>query len=365
MKNNSIKYNILLNFFTATIMSIISTLVGVFLVIMWLHIFCQSLYMKFINDYNTNSSVMLGISIGVFVILIVLMCLIFIKKMNKITDYIEEISQNLKIVANGNIDINIPIRTKDELGTLASDANKMAYSIKELMKKERQWEKQKNNLITNLSHDLRTPLTSVIGFLQLIEKKNYKNDNELHHYCEVSLSKSKELKSSVEQLFEFTKICNGDVNLNKSNIYLHQLIEQVTIGFIPAFENSGMEYRISSKDAGLIIDGDAILLVRAFENIISNAIKYGSKGKYLDINIGKENNMAVVSFVNYGDIIEEENLKNLFQRLYRVQRSCNKKDGTGLGLAIVKTIVELHNGNIEVASSKEKTEFKTKLPLDQ
>lgn len=346
-------------------MSIISTLVGVFLVIIWLHIFWPSLYMKFTNEYNTNSLVMLGFSIGVFVTFIVLMCLIFIKRMNKITDYIEEISQNLNIVTNGNMDINIPVKTKDELGRLASDVNKMAYSIKELMKKERQWEKQKNNLITNLSHDLRTPLTSVLGFLELIKKRSYKNDDELQHYCEVSLSKAKELKSSVDQLFEFTKISNGDVNLNKSNINLHQLIEQVIIGFIPSFENVGMEYKIYSKDAGLIITGDAILLVRAFENIISNAIKYGSKGKYLDINIGKENNMAVVSFVNYGDIIEEENLKNLFQRLYRVEKSCNKKDGTGLGLAIVKTIVELHNGNIEVASSKEKTEFKTKLPLDQ
>ena len=353
-----------MNFFIAMLMSIISTLVGVFLVIIWLHIFCPSLYMKFTNEYNTNSLVMLGFSIGVFVTFIVLMCLIFIKRMNKITDYIEEISQNLNIVANGNMDINIPVKTKDELGTLASDVNKMAFSIKELMKKERQWEKQKNNLITNLSHDLRTPLTSVIGFLQLIETKNYRNDNELHHYCEVSLNKAKELKSSVEQLFEFTKISNGDVNLNKANINLHQLIEQVTIGFIPSFENSGMKYKISSKDAGLIINGDAILLVRAFENIISNAIKYGSEGKHLNINIEKGNNMAVVRFVNYGDIIEEENLKNLFQRLYRVEKSCNKKEGTGLGLAIVKTIAELHNGNIEVASSKEKTEFKIKLPFD-
>ncbi|MCB2312638.1 HAMP domain-containing histidine kinase [Clostridium tagluense] len=364
MKNNSIKYNILINFFIATLMSIISTLVGVFLVIMWLHIFCPSLYMKFTNDYNTNSSVMLGFIIEIFVIFIVLMCLIFIKRMNRITDYIEEISQSLNIVANGNMNINIPIRNKNELGTLASAVNKMAYSIKELMKKERQWEKQKNNLITNLSHDLRTPLTSILGFLELIQNGNYKNNDELYHYCEVSLSKAKELKSSVDQLFEFTKISNGDVNLNKSNIYLQQLIEQATIGFIPSFENSSMEYRISSKDAGLIINGDAILLVRAFENIIANAIKYGSEGKYLDINIEKENNMAVVSFVNYGDIIEEENLKNLFQRLYRVEKSCDKKEGTGLGLAIVKTIVELHNGGIEVKSSKGKTEFKIKLPFN-
>jgi signal transduction histidine kinase len=349
--------------FIAVILSIISTLIIVFSVIMGLHIFCTSLYMKFINEYNTNNSFMLGFVIGIFVVFIVLMCFIFIKRMNRITDYIEEISQNLNVVANGNMNINIPIKTEDELGALASDVNKMAYSIKELMRKERQWEKQKNNLITNLSHDLRTPLTSIIGFLELIEKGAYKNDDELKHYCEVSLNKARKLKSSVDQLFEFTRISNGDVNLNKSNFNLYQLIEQATIGFIPSFESSEMEYRIFSKDGGLVIKGDAILLVRAFENIISNAIKYGSEGKYLDINIERENNMAVVSFVNYGDIIEDVDLNNLFQRLYRVEKSCNKKEGTGIGLAIVKTIVDLHNGEIEVTSSNKKTEFKIKLPL--
>ncbi len=320
--------------------------------------------MKFTNAYNTNSLFVLAFLIGVFVVFIFLMCLIFVIRMNKITDYIEEISQNLNKVSNLNMDINIPIRRKDELGALASDANKMAYSIKELMEKERQWEKQKNNLITNLSHDLRTPLTSILGFLGLIEKGNYKNEEELQHYCEVSLSKAKELKSSVDQLFEFTRISNGDVNLNKSSINLHQLIEQATIGFIPSFEESGMECRIFSKDTSLVINADAILLVRVFENIICNAIKYGSEGKYLDINVEKQNNMVAVNFVNYGNMIEEENLKNLFQRLYRVEKSCDKKEGTGLGLAIVKTIVELHKGDIEVRSSREKTEFEIRLQIN-
>lgn len=345
------------------LLSITSILIMVFSVIMELHIFQPSLYMKFVNAYNKNSLFMLEFTMGIFIVFIVLMCFIFIKRMNKITDYIEEISQNVNIVANGNMDINIPIRGKNELGLLASDVNKMVYSIKELMRKERQWEKQKNNLITNLSHDLRTPLTSVVGFLELIKKRKYKNDDELAHYSEVSLNKAKELKGSVDQLFEFTKLSNGDIKLNISNISLYQLIEQVVIGFIPAFESNGMEYRVFSKGTGLMINVDAILLARAFENIISNTIKYGSDGKYLDIHIEKEDNMAVVSFINYGDIIEEKNVSNLFQRLYRVEKSCDKKEGTGLGLAIVKTVVDLHKGDIDIMSSKEKTEFKIKLPF--
>ena len=99
-------------------------------------------------------------------------------------------------------------------------------------------------------------------------------------------------------------------------------------------------------------------MVRVFENIISNAIKYGSSGKFLDIKLKKENDKVIISFINYGDMIEKDDLEKLFDRLYRIEKKSNKKEGTGLGLAISKAIVEMHGGNITVDSSKEKTEFK-------
>jgi signal transduction histidine kinase len=282
--------------------------------------------------------------------------------MNKITDYIEEISKVLNLVSTGNMDVSIPIKRKDELGALASDVNKMTYNLNELMKKEREWEKQKNNLITNLSHDLRTPLTSILGFLELIEK-GINNDEKLKHYCNISLEKAKKLKSSIDQLFEFTKINNADLKLNKTKISIEALIEQVIMGFIPVFEDNNMEYRIISKSKGLKINADPVLLVRAFDNIISNAIKYASEGKYIDIIVDKENDMAVVKVINYGEQIKQEDLTNLFNKFYRVEKSCDKREGTGLGLAIVKTVIELHSGEINVISAKEKTEFEFKLPI--
>lgn len=325
---------------------------------MILHIVESSLYRRFVDLYNTDIYFVMTFIATLFIVFIVLMCCIFMRRMNEITDYIEEISLNVNEVANGNMNINIPIKTNNELGNLAVDVNKMVVSIKALMDSEREREIHKNNLITNLSHDLRTPLTSAIGFLELIKNKKYKNDYELNHYCEVSLNKANELKSSVNQLFEYTKISNGEIKLNRSKIYINELIEQVTMGFIPSFEENAMEYRISSNEPKIVIDGDPVLLARVFQNLISNAIKYGSDGKWLDINIRKEADNVDISFVNYGDRIEEEDLKNLFERLYRVEKQCNKKEGTGLGLTIVKTIVEMHKGNISISSSKEKTEFK-------
>lgn len=362
MKSRSIKYNIIINLFLSGVQAFIITMLIFILSFGILHILSEKLYVSFANAYNNDRTVGMILILVIFFIFVCSACFIFIKKMNKITDYIEEISATLNLVATGNMDVTIPIRRKDELGALASNVNKMTDDLNELMKQEREWENQKNNLITNLSHDLRTPLTSILGFLELIEKGT-NNDEKLNHYCNIALEKAKNLKSSIDQLFEFTKINNGELKLNKTEISIEALIEQVIIGFIPVFEDNNMEYRIVSKSKGLKINADPILLARAFENIISNSIKYASEGKYLDIIIDKENDMAIVKFVNYGEEIKQEDLANLFNRFYRVEKSCDQREGTGLGLAIVKTVMELHLGEINVKSSKKKTQFEIKIPI--
>lgn len=363
MKNRSIKYNIIINLFISGVQAFIITILGFILSFGTLHILSQKRYVSFLNSYNNDKTVEIVLIFVIFFVFICSACFLFINKMNKITDYIEEISKTLNLIATGAMEVTIPIKRKDELGILANDVNKMAYNLNELIKKERMWEKQKNNLITNLSHDLRTPLTSILGFLELIEKDTGNNE-KLNHYCNISLDKAKNLKNSIDQLFEFTKINNVDLKINKTEISIDALIEQVTMGFIPAFEDNSMEFRIKSKNKGLKINADPILLARAFENIISNTIKYASEGKYLDVIIEKENNNVVIKFVNYGEEIKEKDIENMFNRFYRIEKSCDKREGTGLGLAIVKTAIELHLGHISILSSKKQTEFNIKVPIN-
>lgn len=259
------------------------------------------------------------------------------------------------------MDVSIDVNRKDELGVLASDVNKMAYKLNEHINREIEWERQKYNLITNLSHDLRTPLTSILGFLELIEKCT-KEDEKINRYCNISLEKAKKLKVSIDQLFEFTKINNSDLKLDKIKIRLEELVEQSIMGFIPAFEENHMNYEIISKSKEIKINADPILLARAFENIISNSIKYASEGKLLKIIMYKQEDNVSIKFINYGQQISDEDIKNLFDRFYRIERLCDKKEGTGIGLAIVKTIIELHSGKIKVTSSKEETVFQILLP---
>ena len=284
------------------------------------------------------------------------MYIFFSRKMNKIINYINEISLVLEEISTGNMEMNIPIKSNDELGKLASNVNKMSHDLNELMIKEREWDNERHNLIMNLSHDLRTPLTSILGFLNIIRDETKSNEH-LNHYCEIVLNKADELKNLINQLFEFTKITNSDFKLNLREINLNEMIEQVLMSFIPELEDSKMEYRLISCNRSLTIKADPNLLMRVFENIITNTIKYASEGKYIDITIKDKDKSVCVIFTNYGPAINDEELKKIFDKYYRCKKTCDKKEGTGLGMSIVKAIMSLHGGKISVNSNEEKTEF--------
>ena len=353
-----IKFKILFNFFISAVLSLIISLFLYFGAIFLLHKCSNKLYMKFINEYNTNVYAMLLFTLSMLLIFIIIMCMIFFKRMDSITDYIEEITEKVNEAAQGDLDIQISKRGNNELSNLSENINNMADSIKKLIARERLWEKQKNNMITNLSHDLRTPLTSILGFLDIIASKKYADEKELDHYSKIALSKSKELEESINQLFEFTKISNGDIKLNLAELDAGELISQSLIGFMPDFEKENMTYEIHAAKEHIKIYADPLFMVRVFNNLTSNCIKYGSSGRKLDIYISETTEGKVqIIFRNYGDMIDAKDIDTLFNRLYRAEKTCEKREGTGLGLAIVKAVVELHNGSIEVTSSKEKTDF--------
>ena len=355
--SKSLKDNIIIDFILSGIQAFIITFLIFIMFFGFLHIFFYNAYVKYLNYYNSSSDVMMFSLIILFFIFIGSFYILFIKKMSRMTDYINEICYNLKKVSCGNMDINIPKRRKDEIGVLSQEVNLMASHLKEYWQKEKQWDNQKINMITNLSHDLKTPLTSILGFLKLMNEEEY-NEKNFNHYLNIVLSKANELKNSINQLFEFSKISNSDFKANKHNISLNELAEQVLMGFIPEFTKNNMEYRIYDENSNVKILGDPYLLMRAFENIISNSIKYASSGRYIDVIIKNSHEKSYVSFINYGEKIDEADLENIINKYYRCEKTCDKKEGTGLGLSIVKKIMDIHNGSLEISSTNEKTEFK-------
>ncbi|MFB4329949.1 sensor histidine kinase [Paenibacillus sp. CR_12] len=275
--------------------------------------------------------------------------------------YLEEITHGLREIAKGNFDTEIPVRSGSQLGEVAESINQMSRQLHQSILEERHAEKTKNDLITGVSHDLRTPLTSILGFLEVIEEDRYQDEVELRYYVNIAYEKAQNLKKLIDDLFEYTRINNG-LPLDIREIDMAQFMRQLIEEFVPSLEKAGMECKLAAEE-GLVIRADGAQLVRAYENLISNAIRYGESGHRIDIAVRSVGGQVSISFTNYGDPIPERDLPFIFDRFYRVEASRSKQTGgTGLGLAITKSIVEVQGGEIRVRSDRQRTTFETRFP---
>jgi len=291
--------------------------------------------------------------IGIIPVIIVVL-LIYILTRRK-TKYIKEICSGIEIISQGNLDYRIDKKGVDELSILSDKINSMSIDLKNIMEEERNAQRFKSELITNVSHDLRTPLTSLtslIGYIQLAndEKISLKDKEK---YIEISLQKSNKLKNLINDLFEYSKLESGGIKLEKEEINIIEIIEQ-SIGelSILARERNMIFSKNFSKNIILKVDPNKI--GRVFENIISNAVKYSTEGSTIHIEVFEKHDGVIISFENTIDEEFEDNAERLFDRFYRADKARNSEQGgSGLGLAIAKNIIELHGGIIW-AESEEK-----------
>jgi signal transduction histidine kinase len=242
----------------------------------------------------------------------------------------------------------------------------MAMRLKASLDEERRAVKSKQELVTNVSHDLRTPLTSIFGYLQYIRENRYKDEVELMYYVDIAYQKARRLERMVNDLFDYTRMAYGQTKLARTQIDLTELLSQLAAELDPFVRQAEMELHLDGPEERLMLPADGDKLVRVFENLISNAVRYGKDGRRIDIIVrsDKVNNRAVVRVINYGDPIPAAQLPLIFERFHRVDKSrSDETGGTGLGLAIARSIVELHGGTIEAASSDAETCFTVTLPL--
>lgn len=277
--------------------------------------------------------------------------------------YLVSITKAVQRIANGHFDERIPVRYNDEMGELASNLNKMAEQLKTSIEDERRAERTKSELITNVSHDLRTPLTSITGYLGLIEQDRYRDEVELRHYVHIAYEKSKRLHALIDDLFEYTRLSGGGLSLKKTTIDLVEMIGQLTAQFQYEMRQAGMEIRLSFPHGKVPIEADGEKLARVLDNLLTNAVHYGKEGVYVDVAVKNDGMEAVVEVINYGLPIAMQDLPHIFDRFYRVEKSRSEHTGgSGLGLAIAKQIVELHGGTICVESDRGRTKFEIRLP---
>lgn len=297
---------------------------------------------------------------------------IFFKLIDFTIEYIRKLRRSIQQVTSGNYGVQCEVEYDDELGSLAANINvlsktllakeKESEKLKEKEKAaldiERNAERQKNELITNVAHDLRTPLTTIVGYLELIKDDTALSKEDVHKYSGIAYEKSIRLQEMMDDLFEFTKLDNADIKLNKSMINLSGLIMQMTDEFYPSFKDCNITPIVDLPEENIYVQGDGQLLARVFDNLISNALKYGYHNTDLKIEVSGDEKYATVKVINHGDTIAPEDIPLLFNKFYRTDSSRNSKTGgTGLGLAITKNIVDIHHGDISVTSDDQITTF--------
>ncbi|MEY8338691.1 HAMP domain-containing sensor histidine kinase [Lachnospiraceae bacterium 62-35] len=272
--------------------------------------------------------------------------------------YICRISDAIEKVSEGDLNIVVEVVGDDELSGMAESLNKMVAEIRDLMDKEREAERTKNELITNVAHDLRTPLTSIIGYLELLSGKVGLPEEMHQKYIDIAYTKAKRLEKLIEDLFGFTKLNYGKISMKVAKLDIVKLLSQLLEEFYPSFVDRNLSYELQSNVPAQVITADGNLLARLFDNLINNAIKYGADGKQILVKVHGEEETVTVSVINYGYVIPEEELPFIFNKFYRVEHSRSvSTGGTGLGLAIAKNIVDMHGGTIQVSSDTNGTIF--------
>lgn len=366
MKNDmSRRYHtrVITNIFYSTL---VAALIEIFLVTNVSLVFT---YLK--NEGRHNLLIDTMTSFDVVVILIYVLfgiavfAVTFLILQEKSLRYISRLSDAMQHISEGDLNTAVEVEGDDEFSSMAANLNKMVEDLRDLMDRERESERTKNELITNVAHDLRTPLTSIIGYLELLSEGKELPADMQKKYIDIAYVKTKRLEKLIEDLFGFTKLNYGKISMQVGKVDVVKLLSQLLEEFYPNFMDKNLSYELQSNVPAKVITADGNLLARLFDNLINNAIKYGADGKRILVKVAAGEEIVTISVVNYGYVIPADELPLIFNKFYRVEQSrSTTTGGTGLGLAIAKNIVDMHGGTIDVASDLSGTVFTVKLKVN-
>lgn len=260
--------------------------------------------------------------------------------------YFNKIIANAKALADGKFEPDLKVKGKSVLADLARTINAMKYGVKTSQNEQAKSERLKTELITNVSHDLRTPLTSIITYSELLKNTNLTED-ERSSYLEIIDRKSKRLKVLIDDLFEASKMASGAIEINKAKVNIVELFHQSLAEYQEEIQDSNVQFRITKPDHPVYAYVDGQKIWRVFENLIGNIVKYSLENTRAFIIIKEEDNQVFITFKNVTKYELSENTDELFERFKRGDES-RHTEGSGLGLAIAKSIIDLHDGTLDI-----------------
>ena len=291
-------------------------------------------------------------------VLIFLLLLVFLFRW--LTRYFREINQGIDCLLS---DREEQIRLSPEMRPFEVKLNTVQSILIQREQAARAAEQRKNELVMYLAHDIRTPLTSIIGYLRLLEQIPNLPDEEKGKYIHISLEKTYRLEKMINEFFEITCYNTQQITIASKAIDLYYLLAQVIDEHLPLFTEHGNYVTFHAAES-LEVCGDPERLARVFHNLLKNAASYSSKGTEITVNAEETPEHIVVTVSNHGKTIPDDKLETLFEKFYRLDESrTSNTGGTGVGLAIAKEIVLLHGGTISADSKNGLTTFTVKLPI--
>lgn len=282
---------------------------------------------------------------------------IYLKEFSK---YFYEINRGMDMLSDEDAG---EIILSPELSAIEKKMNLLKHTLKQQKMRATLEEQRKNDLIVYLAHDLKTPLTSVIGYLTLLRDENQISEELREKYLSISLEKAERLEDLINEFFEITRFNLSDITLEYSKVNVTRLLEQLVFEFKPIFLEKNLKCELQAAP-NILLSCDVDKMQRVFDNLLRNAVNYSFDNSTIFIIVTQEEKNLHVKFINSGNTIPEQKLARIFEKFFRLDTArSSESGGAGLGLAIAKQIVELHKGNITAKSENETIEFEVILPF--
>lgn len=292
---------------------------------------------------------------------IVLMFLIVLRiYLIQFTRYFNEINRGIDVLIDEDSeDVVLP----SELAPTEKKINSIRHTLEQRKLAAEISEQRKNDLVVYLAHDLKTPLTSVIGYLTLLRDENQISEELREKYLSISLKKAEHLEDLINEFFEITRFNLSNITLEYSRVNLTRMLEQLTYEFKPMFLEKHLKCELETA-TDIMIRCDVDKMQRVFDNLLRNAVNYSFDDSTIRIVTTQNEENLNIKFTNCGNTIPQEKLQRIFEQFYRLDTARGSRNGgAGLGLAIAKEIVELHGGSITAKSGNDIIEFEVTIPL--
>ena len=325
----------------------------------WIYDFSPEVYDLFKTFFYRITDLRFLI-VPVFLIWITGTMILLYKLLKKVFGYMDDIEKATEDLVDKEVEY---IELPDELEEIQKRMNHLKRESEKNERLAKENEQRKEELIVYLAHDIKTPLTSMIGYLSLLDEINDMPKKKQQKYISIALEKSYRLEELINELFDIARFNSEKIILEKEELDLNLMLEQIIDDFYPTLKDVNKSIQLKYEEHIHIV-ADPDKLSRVFNNLIKNAISYSKEDSEILITLKKNTEEVVVEVINKGKKVWEEKLNKLFEKFYRLDSSrTSKTGGSGLGLAIAKEIVELHNGTIMAESNEVETTFRVKLPL--